>query len=405
MLTDLSSEEGAELLRRWRLILGPAAEDGLGSGAATSGESGTQQTEQQGRRRPVLGDRDRQRDGLLEHLYGREHAKRVYETGGPRRAGRESSGLSVPQWLAGVRALFPRSTAETIQRQALERYGMRELLVDPEVLRQAPADLETVRLLIQYRSLLSDTAMGEARRLIRKVVAELEERLTRRVRNSILGPRLRQEHGGASMLSNLDWATTLRRNLKHYQPELGVVIPERLWFWRRQRRRLPWDLILLVDQSGSMLSSVIHSAVIAAVFHGLRVLRTRLVLFDTRVVDVSERVGDPVELLLGVQLGGGTDIAAAMDYARGKVETPRRTLIVLVSDLYEGGNPAMLVQLTARLHQSGVALLGLAALDDRGNPDYDRPLAAQLAAAGMEIGAMTPDRLADWVGETMARRG
>ncbi|MBK1721271.1 VWA domain-containing protein [Thiocystis violacea] len=405
MLTDLSSEEGGELLRRWRLILGPAAEETLGSGFGSGSGAEDAAAASAGQARPLLADRDRQRDALLEHLYGREHAQRVFESTGARRAGQTSSGLSVPRWLAGVRALFPQSTAETLQRQALERYGMRELLVDPRVLRQAPADLDTVRLLIQFRALLSDQAMGEARRLIRTVVAALDERLARRARNSILGPRLRQEHGGARMLANLDWATTLRRNLKHYQPELGVVIPERLWFWRRQRRQLSWDLILLVDQSGSMLSSVIHSAVLAAVFHGLRVLRTRLVLFDTRVVDVSERIGDPVEVLLGVQLGGGTDIAAAMDYARGKVETPRRTLIVLISDFYEGGNPAALVELTARLHQSGVALLGLAALDERGTPDYDRPFAARLAAAGMEIGAMTPDRLADWVGEAMARRG
>ena len=179
-----------------------------------------------------------------------------------------------------------------------------------------------------------------------------------------------------------------------------------LFFLQRQQRKLPWEIIILVDQSGSMLDSVIHSAVLAAIFTGLRSLKTRLVLFDTQVVDVSDRVGDPVEVLLGVQLGGGTDIAQALSYAATKVNNPRRTMVVLISDFYEGGSAKQLLTTAKRLHDSGVKLLGLAALDQRAEPiraepDYDRELAQRLVNLGMEVGAMTPDQLAAWVGQVM----
>ena len=300
-----------------------------------------------------------------------------------------------------MRELFPHSTAETLQKQALERYGLDELLTDPAVLEQATPSLDLVRTLLSCRSLLPPAAMSTVRRIIRQVVRELEQKLAQKVRNSIMGVRLRGQHGGRPSLANLDWPTTLRRNLKHFNQEHDTLVLERLFFLQRQQRKLRWDIIVLVDQSGSMLDSVIHSAVLAAIFTSLQTLRTRLVLFDTSVVDVSEQIGDPVEVLLGVQLGGGTDIALAMQYAAGRVVNPRRTLLVLISDFYEGGDSSALLKTTLRLHESGVKLLGLAALDERAEPDYDHKMAQQLANRGMEIGAMTPDQLAEWVGRTI----
>lgn len=376
-----------DLLQRWRLILGPGAEGGgQGQGGGADGTT-------------VLGAADGQRDRMLEYLYGREYDERRYIGRG---AGRERSTLSAPQWLSGVRELFPRSTAEAMQRQALERYGLSELLADPQVLAQATPSMDLVRTLIACRSLLPDACMAEARRLIRRVVQELEARLSRSLRDRVRGRRQRGRHGGRPSLAALDWPTTLRRNLKHYDPESGSIVLERLYFNARHRRQLPWELILLVDQSGSMVDSVIHAAVTAAIFSGLSVLNTRLVLFDTQVVDVSDRLGDPVDVLLGVQLGGGTDIAAAMAYAASQIGNPTRSMLVLVSDFYEGGDREALLAQTRRLAGSGVKLLGLAALDRSANPDYDHHMAQALTACGMAIGAMTPDRLADWVAGVMA---
>ncbi len=388
----------AELNRRWRLILGPYADE---SATSTGTNSANDQSFDDN-----LSPSDQERDRLLNYLYHREYQQRQYDSNSAgedseRHGGRERSHLTAPQWLGKVRELFPKSTGETLQRQALERYGLDQLLTDPEVLEQATPSLELVRTLLSCRSLLPPSAMAAVRRLIRKVVADLEKKLAQKVRNAIIGPRQRGLHGGRPQMSNLDWATTLRRNLKHYDSERQTLALERLYFWQRERRKLRWDIIVLVDQSGSMLDSVIYSAVLAAIFTGLQTLRTRLILFDTSVVDVSDQIGDPVEVLLGIQLGGGTDIACAMTYAASKVENPRRTLLVLISDFYEGGDAKALLTVSKRLKDSGVKQLGLAALDERAEPDYNRQLAQKLSNLGMEIGAMTPDRLADWVGDAI----
>ena len=387
---------GTDNLRRWRLILGEHSEQPLSESRPDADGTACQ----------LLNPSDQRRDRALDYLYQREYQQRDaipgddddFDIDWERGSGSGKGALTAPTWLRQVRELFPKSTAQTLQKQALERYGLDELITDPEVLQSATPSLDLVGTLIACRSLLPAQSMLIARRIIRKVVHDLEQKLRQKVRNAVLGLRQRQNHGGRASLSNLDWTTTLRRNLKHYDQDHETLVLERLFFFQRNRRKLRWDIIVVVDQSGSMLDSVIHSAVLAAIFTGVDTLRTRLILFDTEVVDITDRVGDPVEVLLGVQLGGGTDIAKAMEYAAERVENPRRTMIVLVTDFYEGGDPTALRTTVDRLQQSGVTTLGLAALDDRAEPDYDHTLAQDLANRGMQIGAMTPDRLAEWVG-------
>lgn len=399
----------SERLRRWRLILGPAAEAGADApdmqAAADAG------THAHGHLRDAG---DRRRDALLDALYSREYDAREDDgewhddlersrrgSGGSRRGGHRSRGLDAPEWLRGVRRLFPARTAEYLQREGLQRYGLVELLVDPEVLARATPDMALVRTLIACRSLLPDAAMGEARRIIRRVTADLEQRLSRDVRARLAPRRLRGVRGGARKLSELDWPHTLRRNLRHYDIDSDALVLRELHFHARRQRHLPWELVLLVDQSGSMLDSVIHAAVLASVLCGVRTLRTRLVLFDTRIVDLGEQVQDPAETLLGVQLGGGTDIGAALRYAGACLQQPARSLVVLISDFHEGGDPDVLPHEARRLVAGGARLLGLAALDREARPDYDRDMARRLAACGMPVAAMTPERLADWIAVQM----
>jgi hypothetical protein len=293
-----------ERLRRWRLILGPAAEAG-------AEESGMQADAATNPRGDLLDADDRRRDALLDALYSREYDTREHDgrgdddewlddlerarrrSSGSRRGGRHNRGLDAPEWLRGVRRLFPARTAEYLQREGLQRYGLVELLADPEVLARATPDMALVRTLIACRSLLPDAAMGEARRIIRRVTADLEQRLSREVRARLAPRRLRGVRGGARKLSELDWPHTLRRNLRHYDTDSDALVLRELHFHARQQRHLPWELVLLVDQSGSMLDSVIHAAVLASVLCGVRTLRTRLVLFDTRIVDLGEQVQDP----------------------------------------------------------------------------------------------------------------
>ncbi len=383
----------AEHLRRWRLILGPYAEDASHGQTSKHGAG-------EGKVISELNPEDRQRDEMLQYLYGREYQKRGVKS---RLGGKGRSRITPSEWLTKVRKLFPKSTAETLCRQALERYALTQLLTDPDILKSATPTMELVKTLMAFRSLLPEKSRQAARVIIRCVVKELEERLSQRVKNAIQGPRNRYLRGGRPCMNNMDWKTTIRRNLHHYNIEVETLILERLYFYDRHKKRLPWDIIILADQSGSMIESVIHSAVLAAIFYSLSSLRTRLILFDTEVVDLTRQIDDPVNVLFGATLGGGTDIGNAMAYAVQYVNNPRRKMVVLITDFYEGGRSDRLEKAVSKLNDSGVTLLGLAALDDRAKPDYNRHLAQRLTALGMEIGAMTPDRLADWVAGVMGR--
>lgn len=418
------TEHMRERLRRWRLVLGPATEAGTTTGPqpGASPQGGAEAAMPADGH--LLDADDRRRDALLDALYSREYDSREYDArehdvhgedtdgfdafahwnrgpGGSRRGGRRSRGLDAPEWLRGVRNLFPARTAEYLQREGLQRYGLVELLADPQVLARATPDMALVRTLIACRSLLPDAAMAEARRIIRRVTADLEQRLAREVRARLAPRRLRGAHGGPRKLSELDWPRTLRRNLRHYDIDADALVLRELHFHARQQRHLPWELVLLVDQSGSMLDSVIHAAVLASVLCGVRSLKTRLVLFDTRIVDLGDQLQDPAETLLGVQLGGGTDIGSALRYAGACLQQPARSLVVLISDFHEGGDPDVLPHEARRLVASGARLIGLAALDRGSQPDYDRAMARRLAACGMPVAAMTPERLADWIAVQM----
>jgi len=243
-----------------------------------------------------------------------------------------------------------------------------------------------------------------AQHLVRQSIEELMKKLAQEVRSPFQGSLNRQSRSYLKIAKNFDIDATIRRNLRHYDPNTRRLTIETPIFYSRVRRQVDrWQIIILVDESGSMMDSVIHSAVTASVFFGLKTLRTHLVIFDTQVVDVTADCVDPVETLMKVQLGGGTDIGNAMSYAESLVENPRRTIIVLISDFFEGGSPANLLSISRRLIESGVTLLGLAALDEKANPTYDHDLAARLVAMGAHVGAMTPGELAAWVAEKVNR--
>lgn len=177
------------------------------------------------------------------------------------------------------------------------------------------------------------------------------------------------------------------------------MVPEHLVFRARARRSMDWRVVLVVDTSGSMEPSAIHAALMAAILSSLPAVSVDFLAFSTEVVDLTDRVDDPLALLLGVSIGGGTDIAKAMRAARGRVRVPQRTILVLVSDFEEGGSVARLLDEVRGLAAAGVKLLGLAALDEQAKPVYSAAIAEQLVAAGMPVAAMTPVELAGWVAE------
>lgn len=367
----------ATLLHRWRLVLGRFANERI------PGD---------------LGARERRMEAALDYLYAREYRGRGLREGELQRGGGDgASEFTIPAWLSEVRELFPRETVEIIERHALERYEMMELVTDAETLAKLEPNIELLKTLLSFRGHLQGAVLDQARRIVRHVVEEIRRRWESEVRQALAGRLNRFRHSPLKAAQNFDWRGTLRRNLKHYDPGRKAVVLHEAKFFSRNTRHLPWNVILCVDQSGSMADSVIHSAVMAGIFAGLPSLRVKLVVFDTSVVDLSEHADDPVEVLMSVQLGGGTDIGGALGYCETLVDQPRRTVLVLVSDFIEGGSPAALLASVKRLKESGVTLLGLAALDADAIPVHDPSMAQRLAEAGMEVAALTPKQLAGWL--------
>ncbi|WP_324695128.1 VWA domain-containing protein [Novosphingobium aerophilum] len=351
--------------RRWTLALGTEAEEGTAA----------------------LSDGDRRMSRALSALYG----------DGTEMKGRGGLGGSAPRvakWLGDIREFFPGSVVQVIQKDAFERKGLRQMLLEPEFLATVEADVNLVADLVALRGVMPEKTRETARVVIGKVVAELMERLERRTAEAIRGALDRSRRTSRPRFSDIDWPRTIRANLSHYQPEHRTVVPERLiGFMRQQRRIVDLDeVVLCVDQSGSMASSVVYASIFAAVMASLPVVTTRLVCFDTAIVDLTGELADPVEVLFGIQLGGGTDINRAVAYCEDRIERPSKSHLILITDLYEGGNAEALVDRLAALVLSGVNVIVLLALTDSGRPSYDPALSARVAALGIPVFACTPDQ-------------
>ncbi|WP_224363173.1 VWA domain-containing protein [Hyalangium versicolor] len=363
-------------LARWRLVLGEAAEGALGGS---------------------LDGQGRAMDAALSWLYGRE-ADLAERDVRERHGGLGPSALTVPEWINEVHSLFPKETIERLEQDAVERYKIEEVVTRADVLSRVEPSETLLRAVLRTKHLMNPEVLAVARRIVERVVRELMERLRKEVRKTFSGVLDRRRRSPLKVARNFDFRRTLRENLRRYSLSERRIAIERAAFFSRTRRYTDrWQIILLVDQSGSMVSSVIHSAVTAACLWGLPGMQTHLIAFDTSVVDLTRDVTDPVELLMKVQLGGGTDIHKAVSYGAGLIEAPRRSIVVLITDFYEGGSAELLVRRVKELCAQGTTVLGLAALEPDATPNYDRDLARRLVDVGAHVGAMTPGELAAWI--------
>jgi Mg-chelatase subunit ChlD len=372
--------------RRWRLVLGSAAEPSQAGGGAGLGVAG------------ALSDRDLAIDRALAAVYEQQ------PQGGRRSAGLSGSAPAVHRWLGDIRTYFPTPVVQVLQKDALDRLGLRQLLLEPEMLAAVQPDVHLVGTLLSLRSAMPEQTRHTARIVVAQVVADIERRLKAELHRAVLGALDRSARNQRPRLTDVDWPATIRANLKHYQPELRTIIAERLIGYARRRRIAALqDVILVVDQSGSMASSVVYAGVMAASLASLRAVRTKLVVFDTSVVDLTEQLADPVDVLFATQLGGGTDISNAVGYAQSLVTRPMQTIMVLISDLMEGGDQSGLVRRLAALTASGVRLIVLLALSDDGAPAYDHELADACAALGAPAFACTPDQFPELLARAIRR--
>lgn len=362
-----------ERLRRWRLALGDPPGTGL----------------------PKLSGTDARIAQALDQLYGEGDPK-------SRKGGLGSSAPRVARWLGELRDLFPTQVVQVIQRDALDRHGMKMLLLEPELLSTVEPDVNLVADLIALGQAIPERSKDLARQVVRKVVDALMEKLAARTQEAVRGALRRSARTRRPRAADIDWDRTVRANLHHWQPRERTIVPERLVGHARGQRRVD-EVVLLVDQSGSMAPSVVYASIFAAVLASLPSLRTQLVCFDTAIVDLSDMLADPVDVLFGVQLGGGTDICAALGYVADRIPEPARTHLVLVSDLFEGGDAEGMLARARALVTSGVNVIVLLALSDEGRPGYDPRHAAAFAAMGCPVFACTPDHFPDLMATALGR--
>ena len=307
-----------------------------------------------------------------------------------RRGGLGASAPKISAWLGDIREYFPQSVVQIMQKDAIERLNLKTLLTEKEMLANITPDVHLVATLMSLSSTIPEKNRTLARQIVQQVVDELMQKLQAPTQQAVLGALNRATRTRNPRFREIDWHRTIQKNLKNYQPEYQSIIPEvRIGYGRK--RKAVRDLILCLDQSGSMGTSVIYSGIFGAVLASLPALRTRMVVFDTAVVDLSDQINDPVELLFGVQLGGGTDIDQALAYCQSQITRPGDTTLVLVTDLEEGGNAQRMRKRMAELVASGVQLIVLLALNDDGAPYYDKSHAEYLASLGVPAFACTPD--------------
>lgn len=368
----LTTDDAAALLR-WRVALGPGAEATapelrLAALGACAGIDG------------VDGRRLAEFDEAMGFVYD-----------GERRGGSGGSRPYLPTWLGLLREFFTKDVIALVQKDAIERRDLTQLLFEPETLPYLDKNVDLVATLMSARGLVPDRAKELARQIVREVVDDLKKQLETEVRTSLLGAARRSHDSPLKLARNIDWKRTIDRNLRGWDRERRRIVPERIYFWSNQRRRADWDVVIAVDQSGSMASSVVYSSVMAAIFASIDVLRTRLLFFDTEILDVTPLLTDPVEVLFASQLGGGTDINRAVAYTQAAfIEKPEKTIFLLITDLYEGGNAEELVARVRQLVDAKTKVLVLLALTDGGTPSYDHALAAQLVALGAYCFGCTP---------------
>lgn len=368
------ADPARDRLTRWRLVLGGQEADGIGEGVTLSAG-------------------DAERDKVLGELYD-----------GNRRGGLGSSAPRVARWLGDIRTYFPSSVVQVMQSDAMDRLGLTELLLEPEMMEAVQPDISLVTTLVGLGQAIPERSRVTARAVVRTVTDQLEERLRSRTVQAVNGALDRAARSRRPKLRDVDWQRTIAANLQHYQPEHKTVVPERLVGFARRTTQVERHIILCMDQSGSMAQSIVYSSVFGAVLASLRSVRTSLVVFDTAVVDLTDELDDPVDVLFGVQLGGGTDINQALAYCEGLVERPQDTVLVLISDLFEGGIAEEMIRRSSTLVSSGVTMVALLALSDAGHPAYDAEHAAALAEIGVPAFACTPELFPDLMAAAIERQ-
>jgi hypothetical protein len=375
--------DNSQTLKRWRLILGAESQQSLNSLGCGA-----------------MSEEDLLMDSALSQIYGGgEGSGRGGQLGGN---GRSSPQLT--KWLGDLRTLFSPMEIKVIQKDAIERKGLKQLLLEPEMLNELVPDVSTAALLLMLKDQIPEKSKDNAREYIAKIVEDINRRLADDLRRSVTAALNRREHSPIPSAAALDYKMTIRRNLKNYDRERKVLLPEKFYFYDRAAQTASRTVILDIDQSGSMGQSAIYSSIMGCILASMRAVRTHIIAFDTEVHDLTELCSDPVDLLYGIQLGGGTDINNSVAYCQELVAEPEKTTMFIITDLYEGGNRAQLIRRLDELKSSGVNVIVLLAISDSGKPCFDSGMAEKAAELEIPCFACPPERLPELLEAALKKR-
>ena len=370
-------------LNRWRLILGSFAEDNI-----------------------ELSSEYSEMDNALGFLYDREYGKESgyadFENDDKIKGGKEKSSLTVPIWVAKVKKLFPKNTVEIMQNQALEKYNMTEMLTDENILKEMEPNMELLKNILTFKDMMNGNVKKLAYDIVRKVVEDLKKKLESDIKKVFYGKKLPNSTTSNKIFKNLDVKKTIRNNLKNYNIEDKTIFVDKLYFNQNIKKYNPWHIIILIDESGSMMNSVIYSSIMASIFANLPYLSIKLIIFDTSIVDLTDYVKDPIDVLFKVQLGGGTDIVKALEYAKKITTIPEKTIVLLISDLYDSNDYKYMYKSSKDIIEARSKLFVLPALDYNADSSYDKNAAKQLARIGAKVAAITPNELSKWINNVIS---
>lgn len=366
-------------INRWRLVLGGLSDQQLQFGDDGNSIQSFMDMEQ-----------------LLDYLYNRSQGDNVRTN--DRSGSLADTVISTAEWITKVRKLFPNQTAEVLEKHALEEFEMTELLTDKEVLEKMHPDMNLLKSILQLKHLMKGEVLETAKRIAKQVADEIRHKLENDIRRSVMGRIDRNSSSPVHSVRNLDINKTIRRNLKNFDTERNQIILKNIYFSNRVKRYNNNRVIIAIDESGSMTGSIIYSAVMAQIISNLPFAEVKLIIFDTKIVDLSEEADDPAQILMSVQLGGGTDIGKALGYCETLIATPSHTSVIVVTDLYEGAMQSRLLNISRNIIESGANLNFLTALDEEARPAYNKSLGQILANMGAFVGALTPDQLGEYIG-------
>ena len=368
-------------LNRWRLILGSFANDNINIDSAYS-----------------------ETDEALDFLYGRVYGENAgyADFDNVKEGGKEASKLTVPVWVSRIKKLFPKKTVEIMQSHALEKYNMTEMLTDENILKEMEPNMDLLKNILAFKDMMDGKVKKLAYSIVKKVVEDIKKKMESDIKKVFYGKKMPNSYSNNKIFKNQDIKKTIRNNLKNYNTEYKIIFMDKLYFNQNIKKYNPWHIIILIDESASMFDSIIYTIIMASIFANLPYLSVKIVIFDTAIVDLSDYVKDPIDILFKVQLGGGTDIVKALEYSRKITVNSDKTIVLLISDLYDGNDYKYMYKSAGDIIESGSKLFILTALDYNSNASYDKNAAQKFAKIGAKVAALTPNELSNWISSVIS---